>query len=114
MTIASLVPTQLARLIDRPPPPSLRVVMLGGAPADPTLLERARDAGWPVAPTYGLTQACSRGHGRRASATPRRPGRPLPGVNVTIAPDGEIVVDGPTTAGVLRTGDLGRLDEHGG
>ena len=59
VTIASLVPTQLGRLLDREPPPSLRVVMLGGAPADPTLLTRARDAGWPVAPTYGLTQACS-------------------------------------------------------
>jgi hypothetical protein len=44
VTIASLVPTQLARLLDREPPPGLRVVMLGGAPADPTLLVRARDA----------------------------------------------------------------------
>ena len=35
VTIASLVPTQLGRLLDREPPPSLRVVMLGGAPADP-------------------------------------------------------------------------------
>ena len=43
VTVASLVPTQLARLLDRPPPPTLRVVMLGGAPADPTLLDaRAR------------------------------------------------------------------------
>ncbi len=59
ITVASLVPTQLARLIDRPPPPTLQCVMLGGAPADPTLLQRARDAGWPVRPSYGLTQACS-------------------------------------------------------
>ncbi len=112
VTIASLVPTQLARLIDRPPPPSLRVVMLGGAPADPALLERARDAGWPVAPTYGLTQACSAVTVAEVGDT-ETSGRPIPGVNVSIAPDGEIVVDGPTTAGVLRTGDLGRLDERG-
>ena len=112
VTIASLVPTQLARLIDRPPPPSLRVVMLGGAPADPALLERARDAGWPVAPTYGLTQACSAVTVAEVGDT-ETSGRPIPGVNVNIAPDGEIVVDGPTTAGVLRTGDLGRLDERG-
>ena len=61
VTIASLVPTQLARLLEAGarPGPALRVIMLGGAPADPTLLVRARDAGWPVAPTYGLTQACS-------------------------------------------------------
>jgi O-succinylbenzoic acid--CoA ligase len=114
VTIASLVPTQLARLIDRPPPPSLRVVMLGGAPADPSLLARARDAGWPVAPTYGLTQACS-------AVTVAEPGdvetsgRALPGLSVSIAPDGEILVEGPSVAGggVLRTGDLGRLDARG-
>jgi O-succinylbenzoic acid--CoA ligase len=112
VTIASLVPTQLGRLLDRPPPASLRVVMLGGAPADPTLLTRARDAGWPVAPTYGLTQACS-------AVTVAEPGDsetsglPLPGVSVSIAADGEIVVDGPTVAGRLETGDLGRLDEGG-
>ena len=112
ITIASLVPTQLARLLEAgtPAPPSLRVVMLGGAPADPTLLARARDAGWPVAPSYGLTQACS-------AVTVAEPGdvessgAPLPGLRVSIAPDGEILVEGPTVAGagVLRTGDLGRL-----
>jgi o-succinylbenzoate---CoA ligase len=116
VTIASLVPTQLARLLEAGarPGPRLRVIMLGGAPADPRLLVRARDAGWPVAPTYGLTQACS-------AVTVAEPGdvatsgRPLPGLDVSIAPDDEILVAGPTVAGggVLRTGDLGRLDEHG-
>ena len=115
VTIASLVPTQLGRLLEAgaPPPPSLRVVLLGGAPADPTLLARARDAGWPVAPSYGLTQACS-------AVTIADPGdvatsgSPLPGLRVAIEADGEILVSGPSVAGggVLRTGDLGRL-EHG-
>jgi O-succinylbenzoic acid--CoA ligase len=112
VTIASLVPTQLGRLLDRPSPSSLRVVMLGGAPADPTLLTRARDAGWPVAPTYGLTQACSAVTVAEPGDT-ETSGLPLPGVSVSIAADGEIVVDGPTTAGRLETGDLGRLDERG-
>jgi len=107
VTVASLVPTQLGRLIDRPPPPSLRVVMLGGAPADPTLLTRARDAGWPVAPTYGLTQACSAVTVAEVGDT-ETSGHPIPGATVEIAPDGEIVVDGE-----LHTGDLGRLDERG-
>lgn len=112
ITIASLVPTQLARLLEAgtPPPASLRVVMLGGAPADPTLLARARDAGWPVAPSYGLTQACSAVTVADPGDT-ETSGAPLPGVRVSIAPDGEILVSGPSVAGggVLRTGDLGRL-----
>jgi O-succinylbenzoic acid--CoA ligase len=103
VTIASMVPTQLARLIEAgfTPGPRLRVVMLGGAAADPRLLE----AGWPVVPTYGMTQTCS------AAAVD---GRPLPNVQISLADDGEILVEGPTVAGggTLHTGDLGRI-EHG-
>jgi O-succinylbenzoic acid--CoA ligase len=116
VTLASLVPTQLNRLLEAgtAPPRGLRTVMLGGAGADPTLLRRARDAGWPVSPSYGLTQACS-------AVTLAEPGdlessgAPLPGLRVEVAPDAEILVHGPTVAGggVLRTGDLGRLDERG-
>jgi O-succinylbenzoic acid--CoA ligase len=112
VTIASLVPTQLGRLLDREPPASLRVVMLGGAPADPTLLTRARDAGWPVATTYGLTQACSAVTVAAVGDT-ETSGQPLPGLSVTIATDGEVIVEGPTTAGRLETGDLGRIDDRG-
>jgi O-succinylbenzoic acid--CoA ligase len=114
VTIVSLVPTQLARALDARIEPHVRLVLLGGAGADRALLTRARDAGWPVAPTYGLTQACSQ-------VTVAEPGdvdtagHPLPGTRVTIAPDGEILVSGPTVAGggTLHTGDLGRLDERG-
>jgi O-succinylbenzoic acid--CoA ligase len=114
VTLASMVPTMLARLLDTAPWPRLRAVLLGGAPADRALLTRARDAGWPVAPTYGLTQAC-------ASVTigevgdVETSGRALPGVTVLLAADGEILVSGPTVAGggTLHTGDLGRLDERG-
>jgi O-succinylbenzoic acid--CoA ligase len=116
VTLASLVPTQLKRLLDAGAPPGarLRRVLLGGAAATPALLARARDAGWPVSQSYGLTQACS-------TVTVAEPddvetaGRPLPGLAVSIAPDGEILVEGPTVAGggILRTGDLGRLDDQG-
>src|SRR5215210_3103297 len=84
----------------------LRVVLLGGAAATPDLLEEARAAGWPVRATYGLTQACSQ---------VAVDGWPLPGLAVTLADDGEILVEGPTVAGggVLRTGDLGRFDATG-
>jgi O-succinylbenzoic acid--CoA ligase len=114
VTLASLVPTMLARLLDAGARPPARAVLLGGAPADPALLVRARDAGWPVAPTYGLTQACSQVTVGEIGDT-ETSGRALPGVGVAIAPDGEILVSGPTVAGdgTLRTGDLGRLDDRG-
>jgi len=115
VTLASLVPTQLHRLLDAPPEaPRLRAILLGGAGASQALLERAAAAGLPVAPTYGLTQACSQVTVAEPGDTGTS-GFPLPGVEVQIAPDGEILVRGPVVAGggTLRTGDLGRLDERG-
>ena len=110
VTLASMVPTQLARIVESPPPKTLRAVLLGGAAPDPAVLE----AGWPVARTYGLTQACSSVTIGEVGDT-KTSGRALPGLAVSIAPDGEILVDGPTVAGggTLRTGDLGRLDDRG-
>lgn len=116
VTLASLVPTQLSRALDAglASPPGLRAILLGGAGAPRPLLERAAQAGLPVAQTYGLTQACS-------SVTVSEPGdlttqgAALPGVGVRIAADGEIHVSGPTVAGggEVATGDLGRLDAAG-
>ena len=61
ITLVSLVPTMLARLLDAglQRPPTLRWALLGGGPIAPALLERAEAAGVPVAPTYGMTEACS-------------------------------------------------------
>jgi O-succinylbenzoic acid--CoA ligase len=104
-TIVSLVPTTLARLLDAglSEPPALRWALLGGAPIPPALLERANAARVPVAPTYGLTEACSQ-------VTTH--GVPLFCTRVDLADDGEILVSGPTVAGgeTLHTGDLGRLE----
>jgi o-succinylbenzoate---CoA ligase len=116
VTLASLVPTQLARLLDAGASagPRLRAILLGGAGADRGLLMRAREAGWPVAPTYGLSEACSQVTVAEIGDVDTC-GRALPGTRVTTAGDGEILVEGPTVAGggVLRTGDLGRLDDRG-
>jgi o-succinylbenzoate---CoA ligase len=115
ITLVSLVPTMLARILQAGgrPGPRLRRVLLGGGPVPPGLLRRAVEAGWPVSQTYGLTEAAS-------TVTLAEPGdletagAPLPGLRVSIADDGEILIEGPTVVGAtLRTGDLGSLDEQG-
>jgi o-succinylbenzoate---CoA ligase len=116
VTLASLVPTQLQKLLEAGarPGPALRQILLGGGPMPRALLARAAAAGFPVRPSYGLTQACS-----TVTVATRGDleshGRPLPGLEVTIAGDGEIVVSGPSVAGSgpLHTGDLGWLDAAG-
>jgi len=146
VTRASLVPTMLVRVLDALGPAraaqSLRCVLIGGGPAPAALLARARAAGIPVAPTYGLSEAAS----QVATLAPSQQaagdgtvGRPLDGVEVRIlgedgrerprGAEGEIVVRGPqvmvgywrnpeATARALRegwlhTGDVGRLDAGG-
>jgi o-succinylbenzoate---CoA ligase len=117
ITLVSLVPTMLSRILEAGgrPGPRLRRVLLGGGPVPPALMRRAADAGFPVSQTYGLTEACS-------TVTLAEPGdletagRPLPGTGLTVAADGEILISGPTVVGewdALRTGDLGRLDDAG-
>jgi O-succinylbenzoic acid--CoA ligase len=61
VSVTSLVPTQLFDLVEceRVAPDSLRVVLLGGARLSPSLYERAKALGWPVLPSYGMTEAAS-------------------------------------------------------
>ncbi|HYO44081.1 MAG TPA: alpha/beta fold hydrolase [Candidatus Limnocylindrales bacterium] len=138
----SLVAAQLARALDEargvPPPSSLRAALLGGGPIPPELVTRALRAGWPVIPTYGLSETAS---GATALATedawdlPGSAGAPLPGVHLALADEdetgvGEIVLQATSRfSGYLgeddgdggrapvdapfRTGDLGRLDRQG-
>ena len=141
----SLVPTMLSRLLAhrgiRPAPPGLRTVLLGGAAAAPELVARALAAGFPVCPTYGLTEACSQvatAPPPFAGATQPQAMRPLQGTELRIVHEGrdvapgtpgEILVRGPTVmrgylnqpqataralqGGWLHTGDIGCLDAGG-
>jgi O-succinylbenzoic acid--CoA ligase len=101
VTLASLVPTQLAALIATPRQDwvaGLRAVLLGGAAASPALVRDAIARDVPVLPTYGLTES----FGQVATATDLGgPPRPLPTIAITagtaVAP-AAISIGGPTLA----------------
>lgn len=121
-TLVSLVPTMLARLLEAGlrEPAGLRAALVGGAAAPAALLERARNAGVPVVRTYGMTETASQVAATPLDAAGRggRCARPLPGVELSLADDGELLVRGPMVArgsvsadGWLHTGDRARLED---
>lgn len=63
VSLLSVVAAMLDRMLDargeRPYPPSLRAVLLGGGPAPEALLRRAMNVDMPVLQTYGLTETAS-------------------------------------------------------
>lgn len=124
VTMVSVVPTMLSRLIEHGPFGGLRAVLVGGGPIPEGLLERAVDVGLPVLPTYGMTETL----GQVATLHPDAPlayrAHPLPGVELRTEPDGRIAVKGPqVSAGYVGetdrpdpwfiTGDIGEIDDEG-
>lgn len=123
----SLVPTQLARVLDTGPGAALHAltgydaVLVGGAALDAGLRDRAEAAGVAVVTTYGMSETCG---------GCVYDGVPLDGVTVDIeSPDGSgagrVVLGGAVVAagyldpsdddgafdgGRFRTGDVGRTD----
>jgi long-chain acyl-CoA synthetase len=109
----------------------LQVALVGAAPIGRELLEFFDSCGVLVLEGYGLTETC-------AAATLNTPnavrfgtiGKPLPGTEVSIASDGEILLRGPnvfkgyyqnqaatdemlTPDGWLHSGDLGMISDDG-
>jgi o-succinylbenzoate---CoA ligase len=123
VTLLSLVPTMLVRLLEAEVDLSgPRAILVGGGPVPVEVIEEAAGRGAKVVQTYGLTEAASQvttlepqeAHRKLGSA-----GRPLLTTHLRIQ-DGEILVQGPTVApgcadedDWLHTGDLGRIDEEG-
>jgi O-succinylbenzoic acid--CoA ligase len=123
VTLASLVPTQLAALLRDPawrPPPALRAILLGGAGAPRALLDGAAARDVPFLTTYGMTET----FGQIATAPVAYAGHPdaLPALLPGVALDGTAPIrvrapmlatcylDGAPIAPAFTTSDLGELD----
>ena len=118
-TIVSLVATMLRRLraagLERAP--ALRAALVGGGPVPRDLLDWGAEIGLPLLQTYGMTETCSQ---IATAAAGSDAARPLPGVDLRIGQDSEILVRGPMVSrgalsddGWLHTGDRGRVDADG-
>jgi O-succinylbenzoic acid--CoA ligase len=96
----SLTPTMLAHLLalERPAPPALRHALVGGAALSGDLARRAAESGWPVQPTYGMSETAA-----QIATLPRLPpgwrsgevGRPFDGVQAALDGDGRLKLRGP-------------------
>lgn len=126
----SLVPAMLARLLDlgTRPPPTLRVTLIGGAALSRPLYEKATAAGWPLYPSYGMSETAAQCATFDPADGPWHEGlvgQPMPGHEICIGNDGRIRIRGPQVMlgyldgsgpdgdGWLLTGDLGEIDANG-
>ena len=127
VTLVSMVPTMMSRVLDVDPGPydGLEAVLLGGGPIPDRVLDRAGAAGLPVLPTYGLTETAGQVATLKPGAPLENKAHPLPGVNIRIDPDDRIAVRGPMLSpgyvgepdrgaeDWLVTGDMGTIDDDG-
>ncbi|HLJ92733.1 MAG TPA: AMP-dependent synthetase/ligase [Gemmataceae bacterium] len=128
--VASADPRETGRRLREIFGPRMVWLGSGGAPLPRTIGDAYREAGMVILEGYGLTESSPViSFNRKTNNRSGTVGLPIPGVEVTIAPDGEVLCRGPNimrgywnnpeaTAAALRdgwlhTGDLGKIDVDG-
>jgi long-chain acyl-CoA synthetase len=128
--VASSDPAETGRKLRNIFGPRMDWLGSGGAPLPLPIAEAYHAAGLLVLQGYGLTESSPViSFNRKAHYKLGTVGQPIPGVEVKIAPDGEVLARGPlvmkgywnnpeATAAAIRdgwlyTGDLGQLDADG-
>ncbi|HYH05441.1 MAG TPA: AMP-binding protein [Thermoanaerobaculia bacterium] len=126
MTLSSLVPAQVSDLVAArlQSPPSVRSIVVGGGALSADLYNAARELGWPLLPSYGMTETCS----QVATATLASPELVLldhvearQEANGCLSFKGDSLLTGygtetgfidPTHNGWLATADLGHVEDR--